>query len=336
MNMQCKRCVLPEHKPYIYLNEEGICNICVDSAASKGQLQGSNLLESELIKILAKYKGKAKYDCLVMCSGGKDSTSSLYYIKRRYRLNPLVFTFDNDFESKEAIDNVRNAVERLGVDWLYFRSEFMKEMFAEAVKMKYRFSLCPLCSLWYMMLTYQVAQQYNTPLIVAGWTPGQLRGAGGYGEAEFTVLCELISPFIDIMRKKYPKYKDFPKTMQEVMKKYRISRKGMVLSPHWFLNDEPAEYMELIKKELGWRPITVSYPQGSTNCYLNCLGSYLSLQSYGFTHFHVEMSKLIRLGQLTRQEALAKLKLDIDTEPFSSTVDSVLNKLGCARQDLER
>jgi hypothetical protein len=350
--MLCKRCVLPEYKPHIYLNEEGLCNICVDFDKRKNSGQRTKLLESELTKVLAKYRGKGKYDCLVMCSGGKDSTSSLYYIKKKYKLNPLVFTFDNGFESKEAIENVRNAVKALGADWLYFKSEIMKDIYAEVLKTKYKFSLCPLCSLWYMMLTYQIATQYNTPLIIAGWTRGQLRkpvisigyGRGGLQsvntpanlqeEVEIKVLCESIPSFIDIMKSKYPKYKDFPKTMKEAMGKYRISKKGMVLSPHWFLADEPAEYTELITKELNWKPIPLSYPKGSTNCYLNCLGSYLSIQGYGFTHFHVEMSKLIRLGELSRQEALEKLKIDIDTDPFSSTIDSVLNKLGCTRQDL--
>ena len=54
-----------------------------------------------------------------MCSGGKDSTSSLYYVKKRYNLNPLAFTFDHGFETEEAMRNIKNAVEILDVDFLY-------------------------------------------------------------------------------------------------------------------------------------------------------------------------------------------------------------------------
>ncbi|MBU1726595.1 MAG: hypothetical protein KJ880_03090 [Candidatus Omnitrophica bacterium] len=348
--MLCKRCVLPENKPYIYLNEEGVCNICLDFDRRRSK-ENAALLEFELIKVLEKYKGKGKYDCLVMCSGGKDSTSSLYFIKKRYRLNPLAFTFDNGFESEGAIANVRNAVEKLKVDWLYFKSDFMQEMFSEVIKTKSKFSLCPLCSLWYIQLTYQVATQYDLALIISGWTQGQLTspvltkrfGSGLQPErmscilqpeSEFLLLCEQIPPFIDVMRKKYKKYSDFPKSMNDIKKKYRISKKAMILSPHWFLPYDPKEYVELIKNELGWKKIEFSYPAESTNCYLNVLGSYLSMQAYGFTHFHVEMSKLVRLGKLSRQEALDKLDLDINIEPGPSIIMSVLKKLGCAKGDL--
>jgi hypothetical protein len=349
--MLCKRCVLPETKPYIWLNENGICNICLEFDKKQAPAGKARLLESELVRVLNKYKSKSKYDCLVMCSGGKDSTSSLYYIKKRYKLNPLVFTFDNGFENTQAIKNVRNAVEVLGVDWLYFKSDFMQEMFSEVVRTKSKFPLCPLCSLWYMQVTYQTAACYDLPVIISGWTQGQLNSliladcceaglqpekpnAGMKPENEFFLLCEKIPHFIEMIRKKYPKYADFPRNMNEVRKKFAISKKAIMLSPHWFLPYEASEYTELIKKELNWKMTELSYPEGSNNCSLNFLGSYLSLKAYNFTHFHVEMSKLVRMGKLTRQEALDKLRFDPDKEPVSLIISSVLNKLGYTREEL--
>jgi 3'-phosphoadenosine 5'-phosphosulfate sulfotransferase (PAPS reductase)/FAD synthetase len=106
----CKKCIMPEAKPAIFLNEEGICNLCVEHEKMKKFENETKPLESDFIKIINKYKGKQKYDCLVMCSGGKDSTSSLYYMKKRYDLNPLAFTFDHGFETEEALENIHNAV----------------------------------------------------------------------------------------------------------------------------------------------------------------------------------------------------------------------------------
>ncbi len=347
----CARCVLPESKPVIFLNEQGVCNICLDFEKRKRYQNVPKLLESELIKVINKNRKKSGYDCLVMCSGGKDSTAALYFIRKRYKLNPLAFTFDNGFENKQAIDNVARAVDMLGVDWVYFKSDFMKEMFSEVIKMKYRFSICPLCSLWYMQLTYQTSTRYDLPLIISGWTQGQLtspivterlhdglqseRSNCRLGpEKEFILLCSEISSFIDMMRKKYSKYASFPKDMNEIRKRYKISKKANILSPHWFLPHETEYYTDLIRKELGWRLIDSSYPLESTNCQLNLLGSYLSMQKYGFTHFHVEMSKLIRLGKMGREEALRKLELNISNEPESSIIGSVLERLGCSKNDL--
>src|ERR1051326_1360900 len=94
----CARCVLPEAKPNIFFDPEGVCNLCRDFEREKEAIQESKLLETDLLKILSKHKGKGKYDCLAMCSGGKDSTSALYYMKTRYKMNPLAFMFDNGFE----------------------------------------------------------------------------------------------------------------------------------------------------------------------------------------------------------------------------------------------
>ena len=331
---RCKKCLLTEHKPDIWLNEKGICNICVDFEKKKGSEQENILLESELIKILNKYRGKGKYDCLVMCSGGKDSTSSLYYIKKRYKLNPLAFTFDHGFENEEATANVKRAVSILGVDWLYFKSDFMKDFFAEIVKMKSKAPICPLCSMWYMEVTYDIASKFNIPLIIAGWTRGQMtkqiENSNLPPEPEFMSMNKAVTDFVKHIRK-IPKYKDFPETMEKVKKKYK---KIMVLSPHWFLKDDPEDYKKLIKKELKWKPAKISYPLGSTNCYLNFLSVYLSMKYYRFTHYHIEMSKLIRSGELSREEGLKALEINFDSKTIKPILQSVNKKLGCSFEDI--
>ena len=43
----CKRCVLPEAKPNVYFNGEGVCNLCVEYASNKKTGQKNKLLESD-------------------------------------------------------------------------------------------------------------------------------------------------------------------------------------------------------------------------------------------------------------------------------------------------
>ncbi len=332
----CTKCVLPEKISAILLDEQGVCSICRGSGMEVASHK-RRMPETELIRIFDKFRGKSKYDVLLMCSGGKDSTASLYYTCKRYRLNPLVFTFDNGFEQPAALENIRKSVDILGVDWLYLKSDFMQIMYAEAVRQKAAFPICTLCSLWYMQLTYDVAQRYDLPLMVAGWTMGQMTLSGQYEKKEdigFDVLCEGIAPFINAMRGKYPVYAKFPKNMIEVQRQYAISRKAVIVSPHWFLPYDEHEYTAVITKELGWKPLDFSYPGGSSNCALNVLGSYMSLRYAGFTHFHVEMSKLIRYGLMTRDEALKKLDLNIKDSRTADILREVLEKLGCADVEL--
>ncbi|MDP4266414.1 MAG: 7-cyano-7-deazaguanine synthase [Bacteroidota bacterium] len=317
----CKRCIMPEATPDIYLNEDGICNLCIQHDNMRKFEEGNKLLETDFLKIINKYKGKQKYDCLVMCSGGKDSTSSLYYMKKRYNLNPLAFTFDHGFETDEAMENIRNAVEILGVDFMFFKSDFMKDLFARMLKSGSKAVMCHPCSIWYMELAFDVAARYEIPMIIAGWTKGQSTNDGmlskcgcNIHQPEFKKMATATIDFLNNELKDMPKYKDFPKSMEEVLKRANKRFKSIVISPHWFLPFGPEVYIDIIKKELNWKVPKVSYPNGSTNCTLNFISVYNSMRDYGYTHYHVEMSKLIREGVISREEALNDLKANYDKE----------------------
>jgi len=327
--MICKKCVLPEMKPDIRLNEDGVCNVCLEYEKAKPSIVKS--LETDFIKILNQHKGKCEYDCLVMCSGGKDSTASLYYMKRRYKLKPLAFTFDHGFETEDALDNIRNAVEILGVDFLFFKSDFMKDMFSKILKVQSKAVICHLCSIWYMDLTFKTAARFNIPIIIAGWTKGQstkqtLMSRCGYSinQLEFVSMARATEEFLDKHVRTDPKYKNFPKSMEEVLARAQKIHKCLVLSPHWFLPYGSDVYVETIKNELKWKLPKLSYPANSTNCYLNFISVYNAIKYYGYTHYHVEMSKLIREGLLTREEALNNLEADFSKE----LLNSIAAKLG--------
>ena len=333
--MRCTRCVMPEYDPDITLDEDGLCSFCrAEDRAGGGH--GNRLMETDLTRLLGKHRGKRKYDCLVMCSGGKDSTYALYCIKKRYKLEPLAFMFDHGFEAPEAVDNVKRATEILGVDFIQIHSMFMHDFFAEMIRSEVRAPICAICSLWYMDLTYGYAKTFGIPLIVSGWTRGQMDSRAPSDARSGNPLATWSQASAEVMRRvreKYPKYRRFPRTMAEVARRYK---KFQVVSPHWFLDEDPEVYSRKIAAELGWRPSPHSYPLGSTNCQLNFISVLISLRAFGFTHYDIESSQLIRQGELSRQEALAALEVDLESEPYRPIIDGVLERLGCRWSDLDR
>ncbi len=329
----CSRCIMPENPPDIFINENGICNLCLTHEKLKN-IAHEKPLESDFIKILNKYKGKNKYDCLVMCSGGKDSTSALYYMKKRYGLNPLAFTFDHGFETEEALDNIKNAVGILNVDFLFFKSAFMKDMFEKIINTNSKAVMCHPCSIWYMDLAFDIAARYEIPLIVAGWTKGQssnqeiMSKCGcNVHSAEFKTMAENTKDFLENELKEFPQYKNFPRSMEEVLRKAKKRFKTLVISPHWFLPFSAEEYVKLIKDELKWKQPQLSYPAGSTNCLLNFLSVHFSIKYYGYTHYHVEASKLIRQGIITREEALKQLEINYDNDLLNEIAAKLNTKI---------
>jgi tRNA(Ile)-lysidine synthase TilS/MesJ len=316
----CSSCVLPEDPPRIFLDDQGVCNVC----ASVHNKESRPLLEVDFVKMVNKYRDKkSRYDCLLMCSGGKDSVYSLYYLVKKCGFNPLVFTFDHHFENPEAMENVARATGKLGVDSVFLRTKFMHEAFKEVMQQDNQASICQLCSIWYIQEVYKIAQTYRTPAVVAGWTKGQMSLGGSRAGEEYQAMTAGTSKFIKEVLRQKEKYKDFPLTMKEGVAKCQKKYKIKIISPHWFLDSTPDECAQVIKKELDWREPEESYPKGSSNCSLNFLSVYKSLKDHGYTHYHIELSNLIRRGEISREEALKKL----ETEFSPSFLNDIYKKL---------
>ncbi len=282
----------------------------------------NNLLETDFYKLLKSYKGKYQYDCMVMCSGGKDSTFALYQIVKKYKMNPLVFTFDHGFENSDAMVNIQNSVNILDVDFLYYKTSYMKKAFKLAVEQKAKIHLCHLCSLWYVKLCFETAAKYKIPLIVGGWRNEQM-DEGENTDKRYLVISENTKKFIKNFLHKTKEYKDFPLNKNEAIGKNKNIK---TLSPHWFIGQNDMVNNQILKKELMWKPPKLSYPKGSTNCLLNFVSTYLSMKNFGFTHYHIEMEKRFKNGEISKKEFEEKLKIDFDKDFINK---KILSKLRC-------
>src|SRR3546814_18482452 len=87
----CVRCVMPDTKPDLFLDEEGVCNAC-RSYEKRNEVDWGQR-ERELSEILAKYRNSdgSNWDCIVPVSGGKDSNYQ-FVCMLQHGLNPLCVT----------------------------------------------------------------------------------------------------------------------------------------------------------------------------------------------------------------------------------------------------
>ena len=74
--------------------------------------------KAELDDLIKNYRGKYDYDCIVPFSGGKDSTWTLYYLIKEYKINPLVVRFDHGFMRPNLEENIKNLSRKLGFDMI--------------------------------------------------------------------------------------------------------------------------------------------------------------------------------------------------------------------------
>ena len=110
----CKRCVMPETKPDLYIDDDGVCSACRNYDKRLGVDWDQRGVE--LRQILDRYRSHdgANYDCIVPVSGGKDSFYQALKMKE-FGLNPLCVTAATDSLSGIGRRNIE-SLKKIGVD----------------------------------------------------------------------------------------------------------------------------------------------------------------------------------------------------------------------------
>lgn len=115
----CTRCISDTTIPEIEFDARGECNFCKlhDKLEREYPLdeRGKARFERTLDRIRRDGKGRA-FDCVVGISGGRDSTYTLYLAKKDFGLRPLAVHFNDGFGNPVAGENMVKATERLGVE----------------------------------------------------------------------------------------------------------------------------------------------------------------------------------------------------------------------------
>lgn len=114
----CKRCVMPDTKPGIVFDDEGICSAC-RSVERKKQIDW-DARAAQLRALCDRVRGSNGngYECVVPVSGGKDSVYQAYMMSRVYNLKTLGIILVPHIQTREGILNLNAMVENLGIDLL--------------------------------------------------------------------------------------------------------------------------------------------------------------------------------------------------------------------------
>ena len=118
----CTHCIMPDTRPGITFNEEGVCIACKNNEKKKTVNWDARM--EELKALCDKYRRKepGQYDCIIAVSGGKDSHYQVHVMKELMNMNPLLITVEDFFTMTEAgKHNVKNISEAFGCNLLAFK-----------------------------------------------------------------------------------------------------------------------------------------------------------------------------------------------------------------------
>jgi amino acid adenylation domain-containing protein len=326
----CLRCGIASNVPDVTIAADGICSTCrsFDAIRQRAEAYFGSIDDLAAIFRQADAARRGRHTCLLLMSGGKDST---YALGRLVEMGVPIyaFTLDNGYISEEAKANIRRVVAALGVEHEFATTPAMNAIFRDSLE---RFSnVCNGCFKALYTLSVTRARELSIPVIVTGLSRGQLfetrlsehvfrSGRCGAAEVDAAVLAA---------RKVYHRMADAVSRSLDVsmFQDDRVFEEIRFVDFYRYCDAGLDEVLSYLQSRLPWmRP---SDTGRSTNCLINDVGIYVHKRERGYHNYAVPYSWDVRLGQKTREEALQELRDEIDT----SRVRRILTELGYHEKD---
>jgi N-acetyl sugar amidotransferase len=313
----CKKCTMPNTRPGIAFDEKGVCSACnhyeqrknVDWAARWGEFEA----------LCGKYRGMngpGGYDCAVAVSGGKDSHYQVHVLKERMGMNPILFSAEDNFPMTEAgKHNLRNISETFGCTIVSCKPNIR----AQKLLMRHFFEKYGKPT-WYvdrLIYTFplHMAVRFNTPLLCYGENVSFEYG-GGADEETYSARGQIENgvavgmPDEDLLIEGVTE-NDLALTRAPA--KEELGR----LDPFYLSYFEPWSSVRNAQfaRSRGFHDLThewdrthhvENYDQIDSRAYL--VHSWLKYPKFGHAAATDYTARLIRYGEMTREEAIPLIK----------------------------
>lgn len=334
----CTRCVLPDTRPNIELDAEGVCNAC----RSHAQRSHVNWIARERAfrEVVEWAKARSRgYDCLIPVSGGKDSTWQVVKCLE-YGLNPLTVTWKTPARTDIGAENLANLV-AIGVDHIDYQvNPKVERRFLVAALERYGATGIPM-HMGLFNIPLSIAVRFKIPLVVWGENSAvEYGGAGGD-----TDECRLDSRWL----------RRFGVTHGTTARDWigdALSEKD--LTPYFGPDDAEFEASGVVAAFLGsyfpWDPDTslsvakahgfkarAEGPKTGLYDYADIDDDFISLHhflkwyKFGFTRLFDNLALEIRNNRMTRDEAMAVIREKGDQTPHED-IERFCAFVGMSRQ----
>lgn len=161
----CQRCILPDTRPNLHIEADGICNAC-HSQETKKEIDWA-AREAAFQDVVAHAKEKSTgYDCVIPVSGGKDSTWQVVTCLK-YGLKPLAVTWRPPGRTAIGQRNLQNLI-ALGVDHIDYQiNPEVEKRFMLKTLQRFGSNAIPM-HLALFNIPLNIAWRFDIPLVVWG------------------------------------------------------------------------------------------------------------------------------------------------------------------------
>lgn len=320
----------------IQFDENGVCDHCRGFEENvkpnwytdeRGRTQLSAIIE----QVQAAGKGH-DFDCILGLSGGLDSSYMLHLLVKEFGLRPLVFHVDGGWNSDLAVNNIQVLVDKLGldlftevIDWedmQDFQLAFFKSGISQIdIPQDHAF----------VATLYKFANKYGVKHIMNG---GNISTECVRNPLEWLYYGTDMLMINDIRKRFCTRpLANYPFSSVLFHKIYlRYLRRVQVVRPLNYMPYSKELAINTLRDEYGWR----AYPQKHFESrFTKFFEGYWLPTRFGYDTRKVQFSSLILTGQMTRDDALEKLKLPAyDPDTIDDEFAYIAKKLGISVEEL--
>lgn len=332
---ECTRCVMDTHAVDIVFDAEGRCNYCTAMIARLSNYQPDDpaVLERKLLAFAERVRqaGKGKrYDCIVGVSGGADSAFALH-LALQHGLRPLAVHMDNGWNSELAVNNIENLVRKLGVDlythvveWKEYRA--LQQAFFEAdvidVELLYDNAM--------LAVNYGLAAKYGVRYILSGSNTATegMRMPRNFNWNKFDRRN-----IRAIARRNGVRVRSLPTLGVPKYIWNRVVRRVQWVPFLDFIDYDKERCIQLLVDRYGYRPYPYKHYE---SIFTRFYQGHLLPEKFGIDKRRVHFSSLICSGQMTRDDAVAKLRHSPypDPDQLDDDIQYFLKKMKWSEADL--
>lgn len=334
----CKRCVMDTSDPRISFNKNGICDHCenfdknIKNIINIDQKKKMEDLEKKLINI-KKSTNKENYNCLVGLSGGVDSSFLVHLLVKELKLKPMVLHVDTGWNSKESVNNVEKIIDKLNLDLhtevINWRE--MKDLQAAFIKSGQPSIEIPQDhAIWASL--HKIAIHKNIKYLITG---GNLSTEcirepleWAYHASDLRHIKDIHKKFGTIKLKTFPFCNIF--TYRIYYKYFRNLRTIQILN---YFKYRKEEAISILEKEYGWKTYSHKHYESRFTKFWQ---SYWLTKKFGYDIRKTHYSSLILTNQLSRDEALNRIKSEpFDENEMPNELNYIKSKLGFSDEEFQ-
>jgi len=324
----CNRCIMDTSDPEIRFDEQGNCNHCNSAFEQADKIwfpdeRGAKVID-EIIQKIKFEESKKEFDCIIGLSGGVDSSYLAYYAVKK-GLRPLVVHVDCGWNSEQAVKNIESVIKKLNIELHTFvvNWEEMKDLQRSFFKASLPDQDIPQDHAIFAAL-YNFAEKNNIRYVLNGLnfaTESIMPENWGYQAMDYRHLKSIHRRFGGRKLKDYPHVNFFMRYVY-----FPYLKRMKIINPLNYIDYRKDDSIETMQNELGWQYYGGKHHESRFTKFFQ---SYYLPHKFNFDKRRAHLSSLIVSRQITRTEALTKMKEEVYLE------NEIVNDLECVAKKLD-